>query len=361
MNPSENRQISQKYVFTKLTPNETQWNDIEASAECTCFHTHQWDKYVHRCGYRTFIVEIKHYNDTIGYFAGTQIGHILKAICAPLDSLGYTQGIVLRQSMEVSQRIQLYRELVEWIFRHHYALYVSIDDWQLREERTEWTDQFAWRNKLLDEYAIKYSVRPTLFLPMAGKSVDELWTGLHYKSAKYSINKARKLGLHTQIISKREDIENFLQIHYDQICDVCKRHKAGKPKLGQSLPRLRKACEELFPDRVLMIQVLGNDENGQEQIMSSAVFFIGEEETIYNTGASYQQYQKFCPNELMVWDAICILKKRGVRALNFGGMSNYKLKFGTIYAYVPRLIFSRYSFLNDLRRIAKQLYQRFFR
>ena len=361
MNPSENRQITQKYIFNKLKPDAIQWSDIESVSECTCFHTQQWDKYVHRCGYKTFIVEIKQNNDTIGYFVSTIIGHILHAICAPLDSLGYTQGVVLKHSISLKERVLLYQELVDWIFRHHYAQYVSIDDWQLREERIQWADQYKWRNQIFDDYESKYSVRPTLFLPMNGKSVDDLWAGFHYKSAKYCINKARKLGSYTRVITRQEDINDFLLIHYDQICDVCNRHHAGKPKLGQSLQRLRKACRELFPNRVLMIQVLGNDDNNQEQVMSSAVFFIGEEETIYNTGASYQRYQKFCPNEIMVWDAIRILKERGVRALNFGGMSNYKLKFGTIYAYVPRLIFSKYGFIDKLRSTAKRLYHKFFR
>lgn len=361
MNPSENRQISQKYKFRKLNPNDVNWNDIESAQECTCFHTQQWDKYVHSCGYKTFIVEIKQNNEVIGYFVSTIIGYLLKAICAPLDSLGYTQGLILKHPIIVPNRILIYKDLVEWVFKNHYAQYVSVDDWQLREERQEWTDQFSWTNPILENHCIKYAVRPTLFLSMNNKSVDDLWAGLHYKSAKYCINKAKKLGLHSRIITKKNEIGDFLRIHYDQICDVCDRHNAGKPKLGQSLPRLQKACEALFPDRVLLMQVIGNDENGEEQVMSSAMFFIGNEETIYNTGASYQRFQKYCPNELMVWDAICILKEKGVRALNFGGMANYKLKFGTTYAYVPRLIFYKYAFIDNARKIAKRIYQRFFR
>ena len=360
MNPSEKSPKSQKYKFLKLKPNEINWIDIESIRECTCFHTQQWNQYVLRCGYKTFIVKIRQNDQTIGYFVGTVFGHLAKAICAPLDSLGYTQGIILRQAVNIEERIQIYQELANWIFSRHYALYVSVDDWQLRENRQKWTDQFTWKNALFDDAGLKYSVRPTLYLPMEN-NIDDLWAGLHYKSAKYCINKARKLGLRTRIIEKEEDITGFLEIHYNQICDVCRRHQAGKPKLGQSLQRLQKACEELFPDRVLMIQVLGNDDRGAEQVMSSALFFIGEEETIYNTGASFQRYQKFCPNEIMVWDAIRILKERGVRALNFGGMANYKLKFGTIYAYVPRLIFSKYNFIDKFRNIAKRMYAKFFR
>ena len=128
MNPSENRQNPQKYIFNKLNPYDVNWKDIESIAECTCFHSQQWDNYVHRCGYKTFIVEIRQDNSIIGYFVATVIGHIAKAICAPLDSLGYTQGIITKQPIDKKERIQLYHNMVSWIFKNHYALYVSIDD-----------------------------------------------------------------------------------------------------------------------------------------------------------------------------------------------------------------------------------------
>lgn len=354
---SENQQT---YDFTKLSPIEINWSEIESIRECTCFHSKQWNNYVHRCGYKSFVVQIQVNHQTYGYFIGTIVGHIIKMICAPLDSLGYTQGIILKEHVEERERVRIYQELVNWIFANHYAQYVSIDDWQLREERTDFVNQFTWRNELFDEFKLKYSVRPVLYLPME-KSIDELWAGLHYKSAKYSINKARKLGLYARVIDKKEDIESFLKIHCDQIYDVCKRHNAGKPKLGQSYPRLLKACEEMFPNRVLMIQVLGKDDDGIEQVMSSATFFVGEEETIYSTAASYQRYQKFCPNELMLWEGVCVLKERGVRALNFGGCGSYKLKFGSVYAYVPRLVFSQYAIIDKMRNYAKMIYGKYWR
>lgn len=350
--------MQHQYQFVRL--NAKIAKRIDSLPQSTCFHTEAWLRYVHRCGYRSMIAEIKRENNVVGYFVGTEIGYGLKMICAPLDSLGYTQGVVTEKSISYRERVEIYRQLSQWLFETHQAVYLSVDDWQLREDRREWTDQFKWRYPALDEAGLKYTVRPTLYLQM-DKSIDDLWAGLHYKSAKYSINKARKLGLHTKVINCSEDIADFVRVHYDHICDVCNRHNAGKPKLGQSYGRLLKACEELFPDNVLMLQVLGNDENGVEQVMSSAAFFIGKEQTIYNTGGSYQCYQKYCPNELMVWEAIRILREKGVRALNFGGMDNYKLKFGTQYAYVPRLIFSKYAFIDKIRNYAKHIYHKLVR
>ena len=81
--------------------------------------------------------------------------------------------------------------------------------------------------------------------------------------------------------------------------------------------------------------------------MSTGIFCFDKGLCAYWTGASYQRYQKYCPNELMVWEAMRILNERGAGDLNFCGCADYKLKFGTIYAYVPRLMFAKYAFLGS--------------
>lgn len=58
----------------------------------------------------------------------------------------------------------------------------------------------------------------------------------------------------------------------------------------------------------------------------------------------------------MVWEAMRMLRERGAGDLNFCGMASYKLKFGTIYAYVPRLIFTKYNFIYTLKTFAKNCF-----
>jgi hypothetical protein len=94
-----------------------------------------------------------------------------------------------------------------------------------------------------------------------------------------------------------------------------------------------------------------DDDNGTEQIMSSGIFCLDKGQCIYWTGAGFQRYQKYCPNELMVWEAMQLLNQRGGGELNFGGMASYKLKFGTKYAYVPRIYIARYPFLINIKTI----------
>ena len=50
------------------------------------------------------------------------------------------------------------------------------------------------------------------------------------------------------------------------------------------------------------------------------------------------------------------MSERGAGYLNFCGMANYKLKFGTIYAYVPRIIFTKHEWIFRGKNFAKKLY-----
>jgi hypothetical protein len=50
----------------------------------------------------------------------------------------------------------------------------------------------------------------------------------------------------------------------------------------------------------------------------------------------------------MVWEAMRLLNQRGGGELNFGGMATYKLKFGTVYEYIPRIAFAKYSWMLNI-------------
>ena len=344
------------YVFLKKkTLSEEEWNLIESSDGSTIFQTRKWSRYLDAIGYRTFIVEIKEASCSLGYFIGVRIWRGIWIVAAPFEGIGtYTMGLVSIVQMSAEKRIDIYKSLAAWILENRMASMVQVDDWQLRKDSKEWIPTDLWHHEALDAAGIHYSVRPTLYVNLKS-SEEELWNGLHYKSAKYSVNKARKNGLHIRVIDKYEDISSFTKIHYQQLKEVCNR-KGVSPKASQKESRMRALCEALFPDRVVMLEVFGPDENGVEQIMSTAIFGIDKGECIYWTGASYQIYQKYCPNELMVWEAMRILHDRNCGDLNFGGMASYKLKFGTIYAYVPKLVFAKHQWIVSSKEYAKEVY-----
>lgn len=342
------------YIFTKKEPKEIPWRIIEESNESTCFHCEKWMTYLKRIGIKPYVVEIIIKNQTIGYFIGEKIGIGINIITAPIEGIGtYTQGLCLQTTISEKERVEIYKTLAEWLFKTKQAYLLQVDDWQLRRTSPTWIPYEEFRQETLAEMNIPYSVRPTLCVPV-NTSIEEMWSNLHYKSCKYSINKAKKLGLYVKQITNFEEIDEFTKIHYSQLKEVCAK-QGMRPKPSQAQKRMKALCESLFPDRVIMLEVIGKDETGAEQVMSSGIFCQDKGQCIYWTGASYQRYQKYCPNELMVWDAMCKLHELGAGELNFGGMATYKLKFGTVYEYVPRIAFAKYSWmLNILPWLKKQ-------
>ena len=167
-----------------------------------------------------------------------------------------------------------------------------------------------------------------------------------------------KEGLRVQMITRAEDIEAFVHQHHSHILDVLRRHNSsGLP--CQREKNMLALCRSLFPDYVLMLQVVGPGDNGQEISMSSGIFTLCNGVCSYFTGGSYQQYMHHCPNELMVWEAIRMMHDRDATDFIFGGVGHYKKKFGSRYAFVPVMVFSRYRFLQDLRITLKSYYQKF--
>lgn len=349
-------QNNQKYNFSIIEPSSQDWCLIENSPNSTCSKTKGWYDYLKKIRYQPICIIVKQMNDCIGYFVGERINILgLKIIGAPLDGTNtYTQGLALIKESHISEYIYIYIQLSEWLFENRYAALVQVDDWNLKEVHESWIPNAECDFKELHDANLHFTIRPTLFVNLR-KTEDELWKGLHYKSCKYCINKANKLGLYVRVIDKYEDISDFAHIHYKQIFDVTDR-KGMRPRKTQSEKRIKALCQSLFPDRVLMMEIIGKDEEGKDVIMSTGVFCIDKGECLYTTGASFRQYMKYCPNELMVWSAMKILCNRGAGDLNFGGMADYKLKFGTIYAYVPKLIFSKYKWVWSLKDALKRLY-----
>lgn len=346
------------YKFQVITPTEQQWEQIASCYDSTCFHNKEWSLYYAKIRKQTFVTTVNQDDHLIGYFMGCKVWMGLTMICAPMDGTGtYSQGLCFLESVSDDKRVEIYQAFAKWVFAERIASYIQIDDWALRLDapNQDWIEYEDVRIDALEKAGIPYTTRATLHLPIAGKTEEELWAGLHYKSAKYSVNKATKLGLTVKRITERNDIERFTIEHFKQVTEVCAR-KGTVPKPSQQRERMVALCESLFPNRVLMLETHGLDENGRDQIMATAIWAIDKGECSFWTAASYQRYMKYCPNELMIWTAIKIMAKEGCGDYNCCGMADYKKKYGCNYAYIPHVVFSKYSWFTNMKDWAKKFY-----
>ena len=290
-----------------------------------------------------------------GYFIGARRWLGLNIIESPPVSSGtYTQGLCMLEEISPKQRIDIYKALYQWLRRKLHIGYMQVSDWQMRTIHHDYVEPSQWTHTALDNKQVLFSVRSTFYVDPR-QTEEELWNNLNYKSCKYSINKARKEGLKVEVIDRHEDIPSFVDTHHRQIEDVFNR-KGMTPMPYQKKEHLLALCRSLFPNKIIMLKVLGQDDNGVEQCMASAIFCPGKNGSTYFTGASLRQYMKYCPNELMVWEGMRLLHERGAGDLIFTGIAHYKKKFGTSYAYLPVLVFTPFTFLFTLRNRLKHLY-----
>ena len=337
-----------EYTFLKITPSPAVWEVLSTSPDSSIFFTSQWDAYLHQMGTNTLLMEVHRDEELVGYFVGSRRWLGIGLVTAPSMGTGtYAQGLWMLSKITQAERVNIYKQLAQYLFRSHLASYLQICDYQLRN--TKETDSAPE----LDAAAIHYNPRLTYSIDLR-PSETELWQGLHYKSCKYCINKARKEGLLVKRIESAEEIAGFALRHSQHLKDMMRR-KRSKGFPCQRHNNILALCQSLFPNHILMLEVV--TPNGLS-IASGIFAYTPGGTATYFTAASQEKYMHLCPNELLVWEAMCILHKVGVGDLILGGVAHYKKKYNPFLAFVPVVIFSRYSFLLNTRKKIKYLYQR---
>ena len=129
------------YRFEKIEPTKEDWRRIEGAYDSTCYQTEKWYVYLKRIGVKAFIIAVYEVrnegvnalrSDRIGYFLGEKVWMGIPMITAPIEGIGtYTQGLNMLRPTSEEERIEIYQALAEWIFKHHYALTMQVEDWQL--------------------------------------------------------------------------------------------------------------------------------------------------------------------------------------------------------------------------------------
>lgn len=337
-----------RYTFHSVDPTPVMWDAMMAATDSSIFFTRQWDEYLHNMGVHTLLMEVRNNDKLVGYFVGSHRWLGISLVTAPSMGTGtYAQGLCMLQETPQAERINIYQQLAQHLFRERKASYLQICDYQLRNINQ--TDG----SPILDKASVHYNPRLTYSIDLRS-SETELWQSLHYKSCKYCINKARKEGLSVKRIEQEDDISGFALRHSQHLKDMMRR-KRSKGLPCQRHKNILALCQSLFPHQVLMLEVVTPD---SLSIASGIFAYTPNGTSTFFTAASLEDYMHLCPNELLVWEAMRFLHNEGVGDLILGGVAHYKKKYAPSLTFVPVVIFSRYSVLLNMRKNIKQLYQR---
>jgi len=159
-------------------------------------------------------------------------------------------------------------------------------------------------------------------LNLQGKFKSDIWNNLH-SSVKRGIKKAQKYNIRTVISS---DL-NAVRIFYNM--NVITRKKHGV--IPQPYKFFLNLWQYIIQRKLgfVMLAILDN------KPISSAIFLHYKGTMFYKYGASYTEYLKYRPNNLIFWQAINWGIKNNFRSLDFGrvspdnkGLMNFKRHWG---------------------------------
>lgn len=163
------------------------------------------------------------------------------------------------------------------------------------------------------------------------KSQNDLFNDLH-KSAKYSVNRARREGSFAKIIQKPGDTE--LKNFHEMLT------KTGRQKNFYVQPyKDLQAKRDIFGENSYLALVFNKDKE-----ITGAKFFVGDGKTIWFIhGGNDIENKKDKSGYLLMWDSILFFKEKNYEVLDLEGMyderftnftkdwagfSNFKQKFG---------------------------------
>ena len=160
-----------------------------------------------------------------------------------------------------------------------------------------------------------------------------------------NIRHAERAGVRIEEASDLEFGDEYIAQYHDVMA------KQGMvPHFGAE--RFRAMIRHVHPTGMLLLLRARNPEG---RCIATGIYPAANAVAFYNNGASWREFQKLRPNELLHWYAMRYWKQRGLRSYNMEGNMGFKLKFGGQQTSVPMFYQSRFRWLARLRSKAMPL------
>lgn len=327
---------SSKYSFVLINEKEIPWNDIEQCCDATIFKTKDWSEFlVNSQPLKPFVIEILKNNTIYGYFVSYRfIKFGLKIIGSPFE--GWTtsyQGLSMKNKISREERVFIYRGLCRFVLKH--CVFIQFQDWNLDFED-------------INSHFKNISVNESYYLDLSS-DIESLYRSFKQKSCQYSIKKAQKLGV---IVCEPNNLDEFADEYYNELLDVFAKQNL-RPTYDAQRVKLMLRC--LSPEHRVLLEARHPDTN---VVIATIIFVLHNGMAFYWGAASYREYQKLCPNELLMFEAIKQMKVKGVTLLEMEGIRSYKEKYNPVRYSKPKVMMAKYPILISMKNISKKLYYR---
>ncbi len=309
--------------------NIDEFNSFEAKSPLT---TIQWLNFLAEDNdAKPVVVKIMKGTENVGYFSGlvtTRFG--IKIFGSPLKGWGTCyMGFDLH---DPALAIELLEPVIEFVFQETKCLYFELAERSLSECHIG---------------LIKHRTEVVTTLEINIDKQDEELLKSVKRDCKEFIRQFEKRGAQ---IEEAEPNEEFAKDLFDQLSEVFAKQNLV-PTF--SLERIKRCIKHLNNNGMLLCLTV--KEPGGKSIASYIFTGFKEKCFAWCTG-SYREYQKYRPNEYIVWMGLKKLRDRGHVTFDYAGVRDYKYKWNPQEVKYLRIMASKYPLLLQMRDFAKHGY-----
>jgi len=326
------------YSFKIIDQNNIDWEMVESCYDHTVFKTKEWMEFLFETqNIEPFLLKIFDNDQCIGFFIGEKFTKLFSIVASPFE--GWTtsyQGLSMLIPISCVERINIYKDLINFLFKNRICSVFQASDWQLDLDS-------------LENSGLRYEIIKSYRLDLT-QTEEQIYKRFSSSSCQYAIRKSQKNGV---VIRKTTDADQFVHHYYAQLVEVFEKQKL-KPTYG--IDRVVALIDKLqHSGKLLLLEAISSD-----GICLATGIFAGDNKLAYFWGgASYIRYQNLCPNEPIIYEAIKYWKENSYKDFDLGGIRKYKEKYGPDYFEKPKIIASKYQGVLELKGFAKKTYYGF--
>ena len=319
------------YKFEQIELCNINIDEFNNYKDKSIFTTVEWIKFVEEdSNARPILIRILKDEMFIGYFSSLMVNKFgVKIIASPFS--GWSTCFMGFDTI-ADHKIEIIHDLSEYLFKKFKCLYIEIIDRDISVEQVK---------------SIRYNYTPISTLELGiDKSDEALFKGFKTDCRNFIRQFERRGATIEQAIPN----DQFAEEYYEQLKDVFAKQGMVPTYRVEKVKRLFNHLSKT--EMLLCLRV----RNFEGKSIATSIFLGYNKKCFFWGGASLRPYQRYRPNEYMIWYAIKHWRERGCDIFDMLGVREYKRKFGSIEKEYAKITISKYRILISLRNYAKTFY-----
>lgn len=315
--------------FERVDPEDVPWRELDLYPDRTAFEVRSWlDFLVATQGGEPVVLRVSDEEGRGGWFTGVVVSRLgVRILGSPFQ--GWTTG-PMGFNLELGiDRVEAMRGLITFAFTRLRCLHVEVMDRHLTVEQADEIEAEISRS---ETYEVDLS------LPE-----DEVFNGMS-SACRRAVRKSKKSGVRVEEASGSD----FASEYFAQLEDVFAKQAMRPP---YSVDRVRHLIDSVGPENLLLLRALDPDGTS----IATGIFPYVNRYACFWGGASWRSSQALRPNEAVFWEAMQLLKQRGVEIFDLGGGGDYKRKYGGRHVERPFVRRARLPGMLKARNAAAEL------